>query len=209
MADSAQGCLLFAIPARLLGRGRTALPGPVLPTLPTSRVHRDDLPALVAARKAAEGCVASVGARRGDVADGVVADVAGKVAALLGHVYAMGERAAEARAYLDAHAPERLARERTDLEMELVGASADQIVQLKRTLASLERRAASVGKVDGELARLKGRMGAAVAELKELEARVGAELGADDLMHELAAHQQAAELALQAFGETWKELEDA
>lgn len=207
MADEARGCLLFAIPARILGGRRPKLlPGPNLPALDPSKTHRVDLPVLVKARRAAEGCVAALSRTQEGVGPAVLRDVGEHLAGLLGHVYAMGERLAEGRRFLEAHDPDRLARERSELELELVGAQAGQIQDLKRAMASLERRAGHVGKVAQEVDQLASRLGAAVAELQELEARLAAELGSEELLYELRAYQQAAELALEAYNQTWREL---
>ena len=208
MAKERRGCFLFGIPGLLLGTGKSRALSAAedLPKLDMSRVHRDDLPALVKARRAAESIRKHVDTSNKRVSAEVRADVMSKVARLLGAIYGLGERVLEGRDFLDKHGPDGLAREKADLELELMGASVVQIREIKAAMSRLDERASHSDKVVGAMEQLRARMISAGAELQALDARLGAVLGTEELEHELRAYQQSAELALDAFQQTWIEL---
>ncbi len=199
---------MFGIPGMLLGvRKSKALTGAVeLPKLDPSKMHRDDLPALVKAKKAAESVQKRVLGSKKAISAEVRADVMSQVAKLLGAIYALGEKIQEGKEFLDKHGSDGIAREKAEFEMQLVGASVAQIRELKSAMARLDERAAHSGEVSDALDKLQARMISAGAELQALDARMGAVLGTEELEHELRAYQQSAELALDAFQKTWTEL---
>ncbi len=202
------GCLLFALPRALLSRARPALSqGVSLPHFPADRFHREDLPALVRARRSAEACRGWLYGKTHDISPVVIDGVAREVAGLTSRIYDIGIRLAEGRAFLVEHSADQLAHERAELELRRLEAHAHQLVELKRAHDALERRASLVGQVEAEVSRLSARLVSAAAELSELGARLGSLVGSEDLDHELRAYQRSAELALEAFAATWKELE--
>lgn len=208
MSGSPRGCLLFAVPARVLGVGRPALSAArSLPVLDTQRIHRADLPTLVRARVAAERCFGVLKRQGHRVAEPMRSEIEVHLIGLVGGIYAMGLSLGEGRRFLDAHSAERLARERTDLELELVGASAERLVELKQVAAALERRASSVGRLEDQVATLSSRLEGAVAGLQEIEARQMEWLGTETLVHTLRAWEQSATLSLDALAATMAELE--
>lgn len=201
------GCLLFAIPRALLGRrAPAALPdGIALPELDTTAADPADLPALVRARNAARQCDALL--RKADLGSVATLDAGRELAGLVGRVYAMGPALKGARAFVQAHSPDRVARERADLELEMIGSSPAQIREMKQAIAALDERTTHAGSVQQEIDRLSARLVAAAAELEALHARLGASLGSPDLVHEVRAWHQSASLAMNAFIETVGELE--
>jgi hypothetical protein len=208
MGNERRGCFLFGIPAMVLGTRRSpALSSAIdLPKLDVAKVHRADLPALVKARKAAESVRKQVLSSDKQISAEVRADVMSKVSLLLEAIYALGERVLQGREFLEKHGPDGLAREKAELEMELIGASVVQIREVKSAMDRLEERAAHSGEVIEALDKLKARMISAGAELQALDARLGSVLGTEILEHELSAYQQSADLALDAFQQTWTEL---
>lgn len=208
MASSARpGCLLFAIPRALLGGGAaTALPdGLMLPELDTQAVDPIDLPALIKARNAARRCHELV--KKADLGSGPTRDTARELTGWVERVYAMGPALKEARVFVAQHAPDRVARERADLELDLVGSTPAQIRSLKAAMAALDERAVHAGTVQTEIDRLSSRLVAAAHELEALHARLGATLGSGELVHELRAWHQSATLAVDAFVQTVGELD--
>jgi len=208
MANDRSGCFLFGIPAMLLGTRKSPELSAAadLPKLDPKLFHRDDLPALVKARRAAESVRARVVSSKKRISAEVRADVMSKVARLLGAIYSLGERVLEGREFLEKHGPDGLAREKADLEMQLVGASVAEIREIKAAMGRLDERASHSTQVVDAMDKLRARMISAGAELQALDARLGAVLGTEELEHELRAYQQSAELALDAFQETWIEL---
>ena len=178
-----------------------------LPRLDHTRVHREDLPALVTARKAAESVRKHVVESRKDISAEVRADVLTNVSRLLEAVYNLGIKIREGRDFLEKHGPDGLSREKAELEMQLLGASVDEIREIQGAMKRLDERAARSADVEKGVKTLRARMIAAGSELQELDARLGAVLGTEDLEHELRAYQQSAELALDAFQQTWLELD--
>lgn len=201
------GCLLFAIPRALLGGGgRAALPdGLRLPELDTAATDPADLPALVRARNAARGCDALM--RKADLGELATQDAARELVGLVGRIYAMGPALKQARAFVEQHSPDRVARERADLELDLVGSSAARIREIKAAINALDERSRHAGTVQLEVDRLSARLVSAAAELEALHARLGSQLGSADLVHEVRAWHQSAELAMDAFAKTVGELE--
>lgn len=191
------GCLL-------LGAGATpALPGG-LPALDPSRVHPVDRGALTRAQAAAQAAARALA--RPDVPDVAVADLTARLGGLLGVVHRIGSDLLDARAFLDRNAPDRLARERADLELRRLGAAAAEVLALREAEASLAARAALADRVHADLGALEARLAAAGQELEAFRARVEARGSSDELGHELDAYRRSADLALEAYERTRAEL---
>ncbi|NCG21665.1 MAG: hypothetical protein GWP91_21835 [Rhodobacterales bacterium] len=207
MSSEPSGCLLFAIPRVLLGASSfKALPdGLALPRLDVGTVSPKDLPALIKVRNAGRACEALLcKADLGDVATG---DAARELAKWIGGIYAIGAKLKSARAYVLLHAPDRVAREQADLELEMVGASAAAIPLLRKQLGALKERAVHAQAVCAQIEALQIRLQMSASEVEALHARLGRALGSEDLVHEVRAWRQAASLALDAFVDTVGELD--
>lgn len=202
------GCLLFALPRALLSTTRVALPDHArLPALDAARVHRDDLPALVRARRAGQACLDDVRTVGGGAPPHVVAEVSGRVVDVVGALEAVAHRLAEARQFIERHGSDALARERTELELSMIGASAAAIREHRRSLDALNERARLAGDLQHHIGTLVLRLDAGGHELEALHARVGSQLGDETLLHELRAYQTSARAALDAFQDAWREVE--
>jgi hypothetical protein len=195
-----RGCLLSLLPlgsAPRLGGG--------LPRLQASAVHPADRPALVRAQSAAEGAHGAF--QRPDVPDVAVADLADQLGKLLDVVHRLARELKAARDFLVRNDPDRLAKERTDLELRRLGASASEILALRSATEALDARARLVEQVRGDLATLVARLEAAGQELEAFRARVESRTDAEQLGHELIAYRQSALMALEAYDRTRRELE--
>lgn len=208
MGTERSGCFLFGIPAAILGtRSSPRLTAAAkMPRLDPSSVHREDLPALVRARNAAASVQKHILASPKDLSLEVREDVLHNVSRLLGAIYTLGTRLKEGRQFLETHSADGLSREKAELEMQLVGASVDEIREIKGAMTRLDERAARSGEVASVVDTLRARMVSAGDEIQALDTRLGTVLGTEDLEHELRAYQQSAELALDAFQRTWVEL---
>lgn len=201
-ARSRPGCLLFAIPRALVGtRPAAALPdGLALPELDTTRVDPADLPAMIKARNAARRCHERI--VRADVAVVATRDAGRELVGWVTRIYAMGPALREARAFVVVHAPDKVARERAELELELIGGTPERARELAAAMKALDRRSQHAQVVRAEVDRLAARLVTAVAELEAFDARLGAALGSAELVHEARAWQQSATLAIEAFAAT-------
>lgn len=194
-----RGCLLSLLP---LGAPRLASG---LPRLEASAVHPSDRAALLRAQAAAEAAHRAF--QRPDVPDLAVADLAEQLSKLLDVVHRLARELAAARGFLVRNDPDRLAKERTDLEMRRLGASAAEILALRSASEALAARSRLVDQVRGDLATLVARLEAAGQELEAFRARVEARTDAEQLGHELVAYRQSALSALEAYDRTRRELE--
>lgn len=207
MASEARGCLLFALPRLLVGRPkRAALTAATpLPKIDVRAVHREDLPAVVTVRRAAEGCRKALERADSRVSAEVRLEVMEQVGALFGSHLEIATRLMEARAYSHQHGVDEVARQKAELEMQLVGASVAEIKELKAAMVAVDQRASHTGAIDEAAARLRARLVAAGTELEAVQERLGSHLGSEELEHELRAYQRSADLALEAFTSTWSE----
>ena len=203
--STAPGCLLFALPRRLMGRSPVAaLPdGLALPVLDTATVDPLDLPAAIRARNAARACRERL--LRAGLSPLVTRDAGGELVGFVERVYAIAAELKRARAFVITHGADEVARRRADLELELIGASPAAIPGLKSALKALDQRGRHASVVQGEIERLVARLQAAVAELEALQAKLEAP-DAEALIHEVRAWHQSAKLALDAFVQTVGEL---
>ncbi len=144
---------------------------------------------------------------RGVAGSAVVVEVAAQVVGVVSSLDAVARRLGEARAFIQRHRPDALARERADLELSMIGASPAAIREHRRSLESLEARARLAGELGHRIETLTARLASGGHELEALHARIGASLGDDLLMHELRAYQASARAALDAFEEAWREIE--
>ena len=194
------GCLsLFvgARGARRLGSG--------LPQLDPSEIHPSDRAALGRAQQAAEGIHAAFA---GPSVSGVaVADLASQLGKLLGVVHALARDLLRARRFLERNDPDRLARERAELELRRLGASAAEVLALRTATQALESRSRLAEQVRGELVALGARLVSAAQELEAFRARVEARSSAEELGYELASYLQSAEQTLLLHEQTRRELE--
>ena len=195
---SRSGCLLLG-----LGAAPRALPGG-LPELDPSRVHPFDRAALLRAQGAATGAARAIVAP--GTPDIAVADLTARLADLLRVVHQIGADLLDARRFLERNDPDRLARERTEIEMRRLDAGAGEILALRQAATALEERVRLADKVGAELRALEARLVAAGQELESFRARVEARTSADELAHELAAYRRSADLALEAWRRTRAEL---
>jgi hypothetical protein len=198
MAERA-GCLSL-----LLGRGATKSLTSGLPRLETSSVHPADRAAAQRAWRAAEAAHASFA--RVDVPDIAVADLAARLSDLLGVVQKIVQDLSAARRFLERNDPDKLARERADLELRRLGASAAEILALRAATDALATRASLADRVRVEIGTLEARLVSAGQELEAFRARVEARNSAEALGHELGAYLRSAQMALEAFERTRKEL---
>lgn len=207
MSAKPAGCLLFAIPRALLGASSPkALPdGLALPRLDVEAVSPEDLPALIKTRNAARACESLL--RKADLGHVATGDAARELSKWIGGIYAIGAKLKAARSYIVLHAPDRVAREQADLELEMVGASAAAIPLLRRQLESLKERGAHAQAVSLQVEALQIRLQTSATEVEALHARLGRALGSEDLVHEVRAWRKSANLALDAFVETVGELD--
>ena len=201
-SSSAQrsGCLLallpWASPPKRLGFA--------LPRMTPSEVHPADCPALAKAQQAAEAAEAAFAGA--EVADIAVADLADKLGSLLGVVHRLARELKDARAFLVANDPDKLARERTDLEMRRLGASAAEILALRTATEALATRSRIADQVRADVATLEARLIAAGHDLEAFRARVVARSAGDQLVQELADQTRAAEDVLEAWERTRTEM---
>jgi hypothetical protein len=194
------GCLSLLMGARGVRRI-----GVGLPRLDLSAVHASDRPALMRAWKAAEG--AHTAFADPSVPDVAVADLASQLSKLLGVVYGLALGLMKARRFLERNDPDKLARERADLEMRRLGASAAEVLALRTATQALESRSRLADQVRSDLVTLGARLSSAGAELEAFRARVEARAAAEELGHELGAYLKSAELALEDYERTRLELE--
>lgn len=201
-APSRPGCLLFAIPRALVGRRpAAALPdGLALPDLDTAKVDPVDLPALIRARNAARRCHERI--VRADVSSVATRDAGRELVGWVTRIYAMGPALRDARAFVVVHAPDKVARERAELELELIAGTPEQARELAAAMKALDRRSQHAQVVRAEVDRLAARLVTAAAELEAFDARLGAAAPFGDLVHEARAWQQSATLAIEAFATT-------
>jgi len=178
-----------------------------MPRLDHTQVHRDDLPALVTARNAAESVQKHIVGSRKEISPAVRADVLTNVARLLSAVYTLGAKIRDGREFLDKHGPDGVSREKAELEMQLLGASVPEIREIKAAMKRLDERAARSADVARAVATLRARMISAGSELNALDARLGAVLGTEALGFEIQAYQQSVDLALDDFQRTWGEVD--
>jgi hypothetical protein len=111
-----------------------------------------------------------------------------------------------ARRFLERNDPDKLAREKADLELRRLGASAAEILALRAASEALASRASLADRVRSEIGTLEARLTAAGQELEAFRARVEAHSSAEALDHELTAYVRSARMALEAFERTRKEL---
>ncbi|MEZ4241467.1 MAG: hypothetical protein R3F59_36020 [Myxococcota bacterium] len=197
-----RGCLLSFLP----GASQPRL-GAGLPKLAVGEVHPADRAALGRAQRAAEGAHAAF--QRPDVPDIAVADLAEQLSKLLDVVHRLARELKAARGFLSRNDPDRIAKERTDLELRRLGASAAEILALRSATEALDARARLVDQVRGDLPTLEARREAAGQELEAFRARVEARTDARELGFELTAYRESALLALEAYDRTRRELEGA
>lgn len=196
------GCLSL-----LMGARGVRLIGSGLPRLDVSQVHPADRPALLRAQRAAEG--AHTAFADPSVPDVVVADLANQLGKLLGVVHELARGLMRARKFLERNDPDHLARERADLELRRLGASAAEVLALRTATQALESRSRLADQVRTELVTLGARLASAGQELEAFRARVEARAAAEELGHELTAYLKSAELALETYERTRLELERA
>ena len=196
------GCL------SLLTGGR-AIPrlGLGLPKLDSSEIHPTDRPVVARAQRAAEGAHAAFAGP--GVPDVAVADLAGQLAKLVGAVHGLARGLSRARRFLERNDPDKLARERAELELRRLGASAAEVLALRTATQALEDRSRLADRVRGDLVSLVARLASAAQELEAFRARVEARAAAEELGHELGAYLKSAELALETYERTRLELERA
>lgn len=194
------GCLSLLVGARGLRRL-----GSGLPRLEPSVVHPEDRAALNRAQQAAEGAHAAFSDP--SVPDVAVADLANQLGKLLGVVHELARGLLRARRFLERNDPDRLARERAELEMRRLGASAAEVLALRTATLALESRSRLAEQVRSELVTLGARLAAAGQELEAFRARVEARTTAEELGHELSSYLRSAELALEMYERTRLELE--
>jgi hypothetical protein len=200
MASERSGCLLALLP-------RAAAPkrlGSALPTLSVSEVHPADRVALAKAQKAAEAAQTSFA--QDGVADAALIDLADRLASLLTVVHRVVRELKDARSFLAANDPDKLARDRTDLEMRRLGASAAEILALRTATESLDQRSRLAEKVRSDVATLEARLVAASHDLEAFRARVVSRTTADELARELEEQTRAAQQVLEDWARTRTEL---
>lgn len=195
-----KGCLLSLFP----GPSQARI-GSGLPRLPVSEVHAADRPALQRAQTAAEAAHRAFSGPA--VPDAAVADLSEQLGKLLDAVHRLAKELGRVRGFLVAHAPDKLARERTDLEMRRLGASASEILALRTASEALAERARLAEQATADVATLSARLIAAGQELEAFRARVEARTDSEQLGHELAAYRESALRALEAYDRTRRELE--
>jgi hypothetical protein len=198
MAERA-GCLSL-----LLGRSAPKGLTSGLPRLEASSVHPLDRAAAQRAWRAAEAAHAAF--VRADVPEVAIADLAARLSELLGVVHKIVQDLSAARRFLERNDPDKLAREKADLELRRLGASAAEILALRAAGEALSTRVSLAGRVRTELGTLEARLVSAGQELEAFRARVEAKNSAESLGHELGAYLRSAEMALEAFERTRKEL---
>ncbi len=133
-------------------------------------------------------------------------DLAVRLVAVVEGVFAVGRRLAEARAFIEIHSTEHVAREKADLELAMIGASPEVIRSHRRDMAAIDARVRLSSRVIGEIPALEARLLAAGSELEALNVRMGTGCEAEELVHEMRAYQQSATAALEAFESTWSEV---
>jgi len=197
-----RGCLLLALPRALLGgRQVPALPeGLALPVLDTQTIAPEDLPVLIRARNASRVCHGLVQRVAAEGASGHA--VGEEFVGLVGRIFQMGAGLQRARGFVSDHHPDKVARDRADLELELVGASSEQIPELRHAFKALDARAAQVADVQREVERLATRLASTTEELEGLRERLADAGDPEGLLHEVRAWHQSAALAIEAFDET-------
>ena len=200
------GCLLFAIPRVMLGRSApAALPdGLTLPTLDTASIDPIDLPRVIRVRNAARSCHQHI--RKAKLAESATLDAGRELVGWIASLYSVGARLREGRAFVLEHGPDKVARLKAEVELELLEASFDQIPQMKRQLKALDEHAGHTASVRDEVAQLQRRLETAAVELEALSARLGTEIGTLEFVHELRAWHSSTDLALEAFSDTVGEL---
>ncbi|MEQ1568039.1 MAG: hypothetical protein ABMA64_20535 [Myxococcota bacterium] len=195
-----RGCLSLLVPrvadAPRLGVG--------LPKLDLASVHPSDRGAMTRAQRAAEAAHAAFA--RSSTADAATADLASQLGAMLAALHRLGRELKEARDFVAQNDPDRLARERTDLEMRRLGASAAEILALRTAADSLAARARLSEQVRGQVATLSARLTATGHDLEAFRGRVATAPG-PDLGHELSAYLRSAELILEAHEQTRREID--
>ncbi|MEQ1506434.1 MAG: hypothetical protein ABMB14_29675 [Myxococcota bacterium] len=195
------GCLSLLVPPAAL----RSLGGSGLARIDPSTVHPLDRPALARAQAAAEAAHRAF--TTPDAPEIAVADLADRLSKLLAVVHRLAVELARARRFLERNDPDRLARERTDLELRRLGATAGEILALRTASEALSTRSRLAEQVRGDLATLTARLHAAAAELEAFRARVEARTDAAALGLELATARDAAQSALDAYDRTRRELE--
>jgi hypothetical protein len=193
------GCLLA-----LLGGAAPKRIGSGLPRLEASQVHPADRAALAKAQAAAEAANAAFSGP--GVADIAVADLANQLGSILGVVHRLATELKDARQYLSANDPDKIARERADLEMRRLDASASEILALRTATAALTKRATLADEVRTQIATLEARLIAAGHELEAFRGKVTARSADRDLAGELAGYLRSAEQVLEAHERTRREM---
>lgn len=194
-----RGCLSLLMPVRDTKRLPVRLP-----TLDTSKVHPTDRAAMRRAEIAAEKALSALsGPNTPEIA---LRDLAEQLSNLLGAVHRLAASLGSARRFLESNSPDSIAREKTDLELRRLGASASEILALRAASDALANRSALTERVRSEIGTLEARLISAGQELEAFRARAEASAGAEALGHELGAYLRSAELALQAFERTRAEM---
>lgn len=134
-------------------------------------------------------------------------DVEERVCDLLAHIYDIGVHLADARAFTAANSTDAIAKEKAEVELALVGASAAEIRPLKATMTRLDGRRSLAQRVEADARTLAVRLQSAGSELEDLHARLSATAEPDALLHELRAYERSARLALEAFATTEAEMD--
>lgn len=195
----ARGCLSLVFPFT----SQTRLPVSLPALDPRQLHHADRIPAL-RAQRAAEAAVTALA--RPDMPEIAVMDLASQLANLLGVVHRIVADLATARRFLERNDPDKIAREKTEIELRRLGASASEILALRAATDALASRAELAERVRREIGTLEARLVSAGQELEAFRERVSARTSAESLGHELTAYQRSAELALEAFERTRAEM---
>lgn len=175
-----------------------------LPRLDASKVHPTDRAAAERAWRAATA--SAVAFSRPEVPDVAIADLSAKLSQLLDAVQRITSDLCAARRFLERNDPDKIAREKTDLELRRLGASASEILALRAASDALATRSSLAERVRREIDTLQARLFSAGQELEAFRARIEASNSAEALSHELSAYLRSAELALDAFERTRAEM---
>ncbi len=140
------------------------------------------------------------------MSDAVLADLGGDLVAVVSQLHALGHRLAEARVFLSRNDPDRLARDRAEVELNLVGSGASEMLAQRSQMQALRERGELAGRVRDDLRTLTARLETSAGELQAFRARIDGDLASGELVHELRAYHRSAEAALQAFEATRIEL---
>ncbi|MBT3224061.1 MAG: hypothetical protein HN348_33755 [Proteobacteria bacterium] len=198
------GCLgqLLAIPQSIIGGPKLIENKRAIPPIPRT-TNQTDRPVLSRIHKSASQCVATI-TKDDSAAAWAVAE---ELVELVRRNWSLAERLAEARRLVKQNDGNALARQQTDIEMELVGADAAQLRSLKMAQKALDSRRKLTIKLESDILTMAGRLAQSAEEIDAFVLKIQDEIGSEDVLHQVRAYQQSANAAIDIYVKTKEELD--